>query len=303
MTGIGFYLLGQKGFDSLSVFLNHIGTASIAYVVVARDKGVEKDYADEISSLCKQAGVAVFERQDNDPKEVGIIADYCFAIGWRWIIGDVANLVVFHDSLLPKYRGFSPLVNMLINKEEKIGVTALLASDEYDTGDLVGQKEINIFYPIKIQQAIDIVSIQYGELLLEVASKIITNQGLNAQKQEDSEATYSLWRDETDYFLDWTLDAETLLRTCDALGYPYKGAAAYLNGKLVRLKAVTVCSDINIENRRSHIGKVVFFRDGYPVVVCGEGLLKIEALCDEFNNPLEVMKFRSRFTRGFDDRF
>ena len=49
---------------------------------------------------------------------------------------------------MPKYRGFAPLVNSLVNGEKIIGVTALFASEEYDNGDIIMQSSVDITYPI-----------------------------------------------------------------------------------------------------------------------------------------------------------
>ena len=67
-----------------------------------------------------------------------------FAIGWKWIIDNTSQLIVLHDSLLPKYRGFSPLVNSLINGDTLTGVTALFASSEYDKGEIIEQAQIGL---------------------------------------------------------------------------------------------------------------------------------------------------------------
>ena len=48
------------------------------------------------------------------------------AAGWRWLLPSTEKLIVLHDSLLPRYRGFNPLVSQLIDKEERLGVTAVL---------------------------------------------------------------------------------------------------------------------------------------------------------------------------------
>ena len=59
-------------------------------------------------------------------------------------------MIIFHDSLLPKYRGFAPLVNSLINQEKEIGVTAIKASQNYDEGDTVTDN-IGNDYDVTIQ--------------------------------------------------------------------------------------------------------------------------------------------------------
>jgi methionyl-tRNA formyltransferase len=62
------------------------------------------------------------------------------AVSWRWLIDHPAEqLIVFHDSLLPRYRGFEPLVTSLVNGETRIGVAALFGASEFDTGDVIVQ--------------------------------------------------------------------------------------------------------------------------------------------------------------------
>ena len=75
--------------------------------------------------------------------------------GWRWLLPSTEKLIVLHDSLLPRYRGFNPLVSQLIDKEERLGVTAFFASDRYDCGDIINQPSIKVSYPLKINEAIE----------------------------------------------------------------------------------------------------------------------------------------------------
>lgn len=285
-----FYIMNRKGYIAFNDFLNKYNSSSIEYVVTARDQNVEKDYFFEIKNLCINDNVVVFDRTDSIPQFDG----YKVAIGWRWLIHDNSKLIVMHDSILPKYRGFSPLVNMLINGEKQIGVTALFASNSYDEGDIIEQKKIYIEYPIKINEAINQVSSLYSELLISIYGTLINNGKLKGIPQSHSQATYSLWRDEFDYVIDWSNDAFTILRTIDALSFPFMGAKSYLNGELITIIDAEMVEDVVIENR--DIGKIIFMSEGYPVVVCGEGLIKIKNAADQNNNSIiPLKKFRSRF--------
>lgn len=292
MSEIVLYLMNEKGFYCLSKFLNHnIANHNIKYVVSARDKNVQKDFFEEISTICKEKGVKFYER-----KSAPIIQkELVLAIGWRWIV-NTSNLIVFHDSLLPKYRGFSPVVNALINGDNNIGVTALFASEDYDEGEIIGQKKLTIHYPIKIQQAIEKLSILYFELFNEIIHTIIEGAEIKSYPQNEIEATYSVWRNEADYIIDWNDNADNIKRFIDALGFPYKGASSYANGKYVRVLEAEVVQDVYIENR--DIGKVLFSRNGCPVVICGKGLLMLaEVIDDELsNNILPFENFRVKFS-------
>jgi methionyl-tRNA formyltransferase len=296
MTKIVFYLMNEKGYTVLKNFLEKYNSENIDYVVLSRDKNIQNDYYNEIVSLCKKYNIKYYDRKDVYPYTKG----YKFAIGWRWIIDDTHNLIVLHDSLLPKYRGFAPLVNMLINGEKRIGVTALFASNEYDKGEIVGKEAISIDYPIKIQQAIELISPLYSKLVNNICEKILNGDTIKGVKQDEREATYSLWRDELDYFINWNENSGKIRRMIDALGYPYKGAMTYLNGEKIIIDDAIEYDDVKIENR--DVGKVIFVENGYPIVVCKKGLLKITKARDLTGQSiLPLKKFRSRFGGIIDD--
>lgn len=289
---VALYLMNKKGYSVLKALLNKNFTNHIKFIVGAKDKNVKEDYFQDIKNLCLGNNIDFYERKINEiPKFDG----YKIAIGWRWIISDSEKLIVFHDSLLPKYRGFSPLVNMLINCEKEIGVTALFAEKSYDTGDIIYQISKKITYPIKIKEAIDEVSSLYNKLAIKITEEMISDHKLPRRKQDDNKASYSLWRDYGDYFIDWTNSSEKIKRKVDAVGFPYKGAKAFLNDKEITINSCETVSDLNIENR--DIGKVIFKKNNKPIVVCGKGLLKIkEAIyTDSEKKIFPVYKFRSRF--------
>lgn len=288
---LGFYLLGKKGYKVLEDFISAEGCASVAFVVAALDKNVDDDFYVEIKQLCLNVGISFFDRQANDIPS----GDLVFCIGWRWLLSTTAEIVVFHDSLLPKYRGFSPLPNMLINGESKIGLTALKASEKYDAGDILASAFVDISYPITIFEAIEKIIPLYSQLVLRVYRELCSGNE-NFIVQDESEASYSLWRDEEDYSIDWHRSAEWISRFCDAVGTPYRGAKSSFNDGVVRVIKARSVADVNIEDRMSHIGKIIFKHEGLPVVVCGEGLLKI--ISAEFSDsPLELknIPFRTRF--------
>ncbi len=290
MNKIVFYLMNEKGLHVLNDFLNKFNSDVIEYIVLSKDENIEKDYFDEIREICQSNGIKFFYRKDNIPSFSG----YKFTIGWRWIIENTNNLIVLHDSILPKYRGFSPLVNMLINGEKVLGVTALFASNKYDEGYIIKQERVSIEYPIKIKDAIEHISPLYSKLVNEIVDLIIVDETIVGFPQKKEEASYSVWRDEKDYFINWSKDSSSIRRTIDALGFPYSGARTLLNGEVIIIDEVEEYPDVIIENR--DIGKVIFIEKNFPVVICGEGLLKIIRARDlnkKFVIPLN--KFRSRF--------
>jgi methionyl-tRNA formyltransferase len=266
-------------------------------VVIGNDKSIQNDYEEEIIDFCVANCINFIRRSDFSEAQ----SEYAIAISWRWLIKHPEDkLIVFHDSLLPKYRGFAPLVNALINGEKEIGVTAIFGANDFDTGDIIAQSKSNVTYPIKISDAIKLNNKNYLSCAEIVLDKLLKGAPLTAKKQVESEASYSVWRDEQDYKIDWSKPANEIRRLIDAVGFPYKGASTFLDGVLIRILSAEESKDISIENR--HYGKVLFTSKGYPIVICGKGMLKItEAHIEkdgEVTPILPVTKFRIRFTNS-----
>ncbi len=288
---ITFFLMTEKGYRVLEVIAAHFPEI-IECVISSRDTNICKDYYNEIEAFCNKKGMKFADRKNSEV----VNSRYAISISWRWLIDSSSTtLIVFHDSLLPKYRGFAPLVSALTNGDERIGVTALFATEEYDRGNVIAQSSVSVGYPIKIQYAIELLIENYKVLALEVTKQIFEGQTLKGVKQDENEATYSLWRDEDDYSIDWGQSAEQIRRFIDAVGYPYKGSSTTVDGKVARIIDVEVLDDVYIENRTP--GKVIFFKNGKPVVVCGNGLLKVVDIVDNQTNKslLPFSKFRLRF--------
>ena len=292
MREVSLCVMSRKGYAVLRDLISGGYTELIDKVIIAHDKNMVNDYYDEMYEACKNASISVHDKTEN----VCITSPICIAIAWRWIIPlrEDTQLIVFHDSLLPKYRGFSPLVNMLINREPYIGVTALFASKEYDKGDIISQRRVEVSYPIKIIDAIDLVTPLYSEILFEIFKSIDNKEPLATYSQNEDECSYSLWRDDEDYHINWYETANQVQQFVYSVGYPFKGAYAIIEKEKIRIADCELVDDVFIENRQP--GKIIFMDNGIPTIVCGKGLLKIKSAYNEQGQSfLPLKKFRIRF--------
>lgn len=289
---IRLYLLGYKGYKILSDIIRVYGSKVINVVIVEVDKKIQNDYSNEIKEICKSNSIKILSRNE-DISFTNLIS---LAIGWRWLIDEarVKRLIVLHDSILPKYRGFNPLVSALINGEREIGVTALYASSNYDQGDIIFQSISHIKYPLRIKDAIEIISENYTEVVFKIIESLLNNEELPRKSQNESESSYSLWRNDEDYHIDWKWDSAKLKRFIDAVGYPYLGAYLIIDGEKFRVIEAEEFNDVVIENRDP--GKIIFFDNYFPVVVCEQGLLKIIKMVKEIDGTeYQLNKLRVRF--------
>lgn len=169
----------------------------------------------------------------------------------------------------------------------------MLASVNYDEGCIIGQKSTTFTYPLKIERAIQLVEPLYFDLVKEIYENIYSEKEISFTEQEHNKATYSLWLDEQDYFIDWTWSAEKIKRFIDAVGYPYDGAKTRVQEQVYRVVDAELIDDVVIEHRQRHLGKIIFMQEA-PVVVCDKGLIKLTQL-ERLDGRTALFNFRSRF--------
>ena len=289
-NGITLFIMTSKGYEVLKTIIANFNSAVIDKVVSSPDKSIQSDYYEEIKNLCLISHIPFYDRQSN----FQCITAYSVAVSWRWLIDGNSKLIVLHDSILPKYRGFAPLVNSLINGETEMGVTALFASSEYDKGNIIFQEKISIEYPIRIHAAIKLAENLYALLAVKIIEIIIKGMNMPCEVQDESLATYSLWLNEADYRINWHANSSDIKRFIDSVGYPYQGASTLAENKKLRILDSEHVNDVHIENRKP--GKIIFLQEGVPIVVCGIGLIKLTDIRnDDGESLIPFKKFRTLF--------
>ncbi len=106
----------------------------------------------------------------------------------------------FHDSLLPAYRGLCAYFWITANNEKKGGVTAHYIAKEFDTGDIVLQKEYKIDKKDTMQKVYYKSSKLIGETILEVQDKLKNNKVRSYRQSENGMSSYS-WPNKEGYRL------------------------------------------------------------------------------------------------------
>ncbi len=234
-----------------------------------------------------QKAIKTLAAGNNIPVVDEINSGLTFVVGWDRLLTPRKGLIVLHDSLLPAYSGWCPTVTALINGETKIGVTAFIPNENIDEGRILSQVETKIKYPCKIKDAYEILVPCYIEATWQVVKK-------KAFKSSRMSRTYSMWRDEDDYYINWNTEASEICRFVDAAGWPYLGAKTRYNGRKIIVKDVKKAGDPIIENESN--GKTFAIEDGEPVIVCENGLIKIlDAEYADTGEKVEFTHLRRRF--------
>lgn len=220
--------------------------------------------------------------------------DALFAVHWRYIVPRSVyekvprGAFVFHDSLLPKYRGFSPTVWAVANGEHETGATLLRMTDPIDTGDIVDQIPVPIGPDEKIESVMNRVTRAYLELASRHVPRILENK-ITYRPQDHAQASYACKRTPSDNEIDWTCPSQTILNLIRAVSSPYPGAFSFLNGKkLIVWEAASAQLPHTLVG--SVPGRVIGVLPGEgSVVATGDGavLLKMVQAGDAPSGPAE----------------
>lgn len=161
-----------------------------------------------------------------------------------------------HVSLLPKYRGPSPIQNALLNGEKETGVTIMLMDEGIDTGDILFQEKI------KIDK--DETSESLTGKLTELSSKTLLKtlplwieRRISPQKQDHKKATLCQLIEREDGHIFWEDEAENIYNRYRAL-YPWPGIFTFWknNGSLLRLKLIKISVQKTDVQNQKQIGEV-----------------------------------------------
>ncbi len=95
-----------------------------------------------------------------------------------------------HASLLPKYRGASPISEAIVNGDDKTGITIMYMDETLDTGDIISREEINIEQDDNLETLSKKLSVLGAELLIKTIPSILNNTNQRI-KQDDSKSSYA----------------------------------------------------------------------------------------------------------------
>lgn len=171
-----------------------------------------------------------------------------------------------HPSLLPKYRGPSPIQAALLNGDEETGVTIMLTEEKMDAGPIVAQKELIIGQKDDYKTLHDKLADLGAELLVETIPKWLTGE-IKARLQEEAQATYTKILKREDGQIDWQKKPEEIERQIRALN-PWPGAFTLYQGQRLKiLKAGLENDKLIIEEVQPEGKKPMGFDDflrGHP---------------------------------------
>jgi methionyl-tRNA formyltransferase len=231
--------------------------------------------------------------------DVFVVASYGALLSEEVLALPPRGCVNVHPSLLPLYRGASPVVQALLDGRTRTGMTIMAMAKDLDAGDILLQKGVEAGTDEDARGLTDRLARMGGEMTVQ-ALDLLEAGKLERVPQDHKTATYCSKLKKEHGRIDWTAPARVVHDHVRALVI-WPGSFTTRNGKQIKvLKTRLVASD----DTPSEPGRVLGTRaPGGLIVKCGDGPIAIEELQPEGGRPMHWKDFVNGSSIKPGDRF
>ncbi|MDT5224328.1 MAG: methionyl-tRNA formyltransferase [Mycobacterium sp.] len=246
VESFGFQTWGYKTLQAL-IDLDHEVVLAVTHP--ASEQSYKAIWSASVEDLAREHGIPVHitERVDADTIDVVKHAepDVIVVNSWySWMPPELYDLpphgtLNLHDSLLPKFTGFSPVLWALISGESEFGLTVHRMDEWLDTGDILIQHSLPIG-PTDTGTDLVLRGMELIPGALREALTALDTGTADWRPQNKAERTYFHKRSERDSLIDWNWPAQDLERFVRALSDPYPRAFAFYRGERIEVLEAAV---------------------------------------------------------------
>jgi methionyl-tRNA formyltransferase len=259
------------GYRTLEALLASEHEVVLAVTHPASAHAYESIWSDSVADLAQANGIPVVVRNRPDEDVVAAVKDadpdIIVANNWRtWIPPHIFDLprhgtLNVHDSLLPAYAGFAPVIWALINGEPEVGVTAHLMNETLDAGDIVLQRAVAVgpadTATDLFHRTVDLI----GPIVVDALAAIAAGRR-DFVAQDPRRASFFHKRSIEDSRIDFCWPAADLERLVRAQSDPYPNAFCYHGATRLRVVSAAVSA-----GRYGGTPGRIFIKEGDGVVI------------------------------------
>jgi methionyl-tRNA formyltransferase len=270
IVSFGFQTWGFRTLKAL-IEMGHDVVLAVSHPV--SEQSYKAIWSDSVEQLARAHGIPVHLTERVDTETIDLVKraepDVVVVNSWyTWMPPELYTLPLhgtlnLHDSLLPKFTGFSPVLWALISGESEFGLTIHRMDDGLDTGDILIQRSLPIGPTDTgtelVMRGLDLIPDTLRDALTELESGTAV-----WRSQNKAERTYFHKRSERDSLIDWNSPAEDLERFVRALSDPYPRPFSFYRGERIEVLETRVS-----EARYGGTPGRVIVQEGGGVVVTG----------------------------------
>ena len=227
---------------------------------------------------------AAFKALDLD---AAVVVSYGHILTKPFLDAPVLGCINIHGSLLPRWRGAAPIHRAILAGDAETGVTTMRMDEGLDTGPMLLAESTPISAADTAETVHDRLAAMGATLIVSTLDGLV-RRSIDPTPQPNEGVTYAHKLGKEEGVLDWRRPAAELERKVRAFT-PWPGTSFVFNGEAIKVlgAALTLAGGAP--------GTVTIARDGFPVVACGTGGLRLLKL----QRPGKAAQAADAFLRGF----
>jgi len=244
--------------------------------------------APEVKTLAQEHNIEVYQPNRLRDEEVvvdllKIKCDYIVVAAYGQILPSAilnhAPCINLHASILPQYRGASPIQQTLLNDDALTGVTAMLMEEGLDTGDILKIDTINVPKEMMLETLFDRLTQTAVDLTVDVLQNFAS---YIPNKQDETQATHCKKISKADGGVSFD-DAHSLYNKYRAFT-PWPGI--YLESGL-KLKKIELVDKCNL----GEAGKILEINNDSIVISCAKGSIKVYTVQPQSKKEMSIISY------------
>ena len=223
--------------------------------------------------------------------DAAVVVSYGHILPKSFLDAPVMGCLNIHGSLLPRWRGAAPIHRAILAGDAETGVTTMRMDEGLDTGPMLLAESTPISAADTAQTVHDRLADLGAQLIVSTLDGLL-RRSIDAVDQPAEGVTYAHKLGKEEGVLDWRRPAAELERKVRGFN-PWPGTSfdAPKDGGVERIKVLAAALTL----AGGPPGSVTIARDGFPVVTCGVGGLKLLKL----QRPGKSAQSADAFLRGF----
>jgi len=282
--------------------LNNIENVNIALVVTNTDKKMGRGLLSQPSPVKKTAikySNNILEVEDLDSelflkKIKEIPADLFIVVGYKYLKEKIYSHVRYgainlHASLLPKYRGASPIQYAIMNGDQKTGLTTFYLNNKIDQGDIIYQLEYKIKKNALFQEVYSDLMTLSKQALIKTLNIISSNHTIDINERGVSSYAPKITKE--DFIIDWSKSALSIHNKIRALSY--RGAYGFYRKKRVKFFDTFIYKTL----QKNNIGDF-YYKNNTIYIQTGKDCLAVSKLQTEGRRAINANDFYNSLKEG-----
>ena len=190
---------------------------------------------------------------------------------------DIAPCINLHASLLPKYRGASPIQASIMAGDSFTGVTAMAMDEGLDTGAMLGFTYLALTSTMQADEVFEALAQKAARLSVAVLGRL---NKLLPLPQQGACASYAPKISKAEGLVDFKGASVAMMRRFNALS-PWPGLFLESGLKLLHVELVSA-------SRTFTPGEILLVDEDGAVVGCGQGMVRVVRVQAPSKKPLHV---------------